>query len=923
MKANRFFSPIGVFVTILILSTFNLNGYIGLVDASAPRKRAFSLFTAAIPRLVVLKNYRKRLSINRTKSPDDKKLDSEIQRVDQEINKIEDEMEKNSDRFLPAGEILSPGEIRLSGEDSDKLIGIPDSDLSPGKSATVTPTPKPQDQITPVAQSDEVVPGSSDDRVTPGAQSDQTTSGEDQVKGQDIPAVPTELPGSISSGSDEDLASLQLPGPPYPPPPKTPDFSTLRQEFSAFWDMTIVNDPILRNILTFGIDQSVYDSHSASRRAFSKYIRDTSTGVASVNNQMRDLMECRIIRERDMLFLQSFAFHFSRLSGIEIQNGIYCLLFTNSVRPNVQSFISNLKNYLNINRYTYNEEHITNSAAISFDYVAAKTFSKKNLTVTGVKKLVKENKELADECGVDPVTFATSLFILSDIYSSHLQFNGLVSLLDICSVLKGYQDFESRLRELSFIFYKIYHSHSDSWLDVAIMIKMSLESAYKALSISFSDYLLDNESAIVKKLTPMHSKLSVDEIIKQTDDDDVIRTSDRYIAGEIPIPEIPGPPSRRAVGGYNSERIVPVSASEIFEPKHYDDYHPFKKSKLHPPYPENLPEKAPGRKFVSSFQVHMKPRNYETEFLYGSSRFISPQLSYFKRVSEREYNHDMKLKKIEEERKRLEKKREQRMTRGYRDLRSIKDSMDGEESVSELPDTSEEPSPLPEMEESAKQIPSKFETKLHKLVPKTSSIYTQPSQRFNAIPITYTTLKPKKGGVISKDIESASKLGSEFELEDEVSEGTIGLPSPKGSDVGYSPESEISEKIQGLSISPKTSESVLTTEAAAREMLLKCPDLSKFQRRRALNLFRVLKYLYKGTTAGWYSTAFCRAVYFAERDVCVNKGVKALDIKKMASECYTALRSSSFVKNNQELSILARQVCYSYYKKRAASVCIE
>ncbi|OII73201.1 arabinogalactan protein [Cryptosporidium ubiquitum] len=976
MKVNRLFSPIGIFITILLVNTFRLNSYVGLVDASTIPRKGRNLFSS-LSKLVMLKRYKRGLNMNKKKHPQNAELDLEISRTDEEISKLEDQMEKESNSHLPARDILSPGEIRLSGEDLDKLIAIVDTDLLKGKGKpVVTPsfptTPGAQDgQVTPGTQGGQTTPGSQDEQVTPGAQDDQITSGaqDDQVTpgtqdeqvtpgvqdeqvtpgaqdeqvtpgAQDEQVTPGAQDSQITPGAQDDQV---IPGGPFGPTtpgssgdtspldsPSSPfskaniDFSTLRREFNSLWDTMVVDNDALRKLLNFGVDQSLYDTHPVSKRAFSQYIDATSKGVDSVYASMRSLMECRMIGERDLLFLQSFIFSFSDLAGIEIPLPMYCLLFTNSHKPNVKSFISNFRNYLNTNGYTYDNKSIADSAFHALNYVATKTFSRKNLTVSGVKRLVKENKELANQCDADDVTFALSLLVLSELYSYNFSYSRFISLVDICTIFKRHADFESRLRELSFILYIIHRSHTSSWLDMVFLAKMSLESAYKALSISFSDYFLDTDLSAVKKLTPMDPRANVGDIIRQVDDDDVIRTSDRHISGPIPIPEIPGPPSRRAGTGYGSERDVPVSTDEIFRPaRSYLGYDPFKKSLLHPPRPENLPEKASGRKFVNSLEVHMKPRDYETEFMYGSSSFVSPQLSYFKRVSEREYNHNMKLKKIEEERKRLEKKREQKMTRGYKDLRSIKDSMDGEESVSELPDTSEEPSPLPDMEESVKQVPSKFETKLHKLVPKSSNIYTQPSQRFHATPLTYTTLKPKKGMLIKTIREPATKFTSEILLEDEVSEGTIGLPSTKDTSLaGYSPEGSVSEKVE---VSPplRAPESVLTTEIAAREILVKCPDLTKSQRKRALSLFRVLKYLYKGSTAGWYITAFCRATYFAERDVCIEKGTKSLDIKKMASECYTALKSSSFIKNNPALSNIARQVCYSYYKKRATTVCMD
>lgn len=1012
MKVNRLFSPIGIFIAILLVNTFGPSEYIGLVDAAAAAaaaaasKESASLLSV-LSRLVSLKNYWKRLHNNRMKQPNNKGLVSEMVRVEGEIKNLEAEAGKEFGGSR-ADQVFNQAELRLSGMDPSGQLLEPETlpkdptvpasapaqetrfVVSSPTTQTVTsvavptetpavsvpavpvpaptvPTPAQATKVVippPVIQTATSVPVSGPASAMPSrvqatkvVVSPPTTQTATSVAVPTpeiltsapavpvpAPVVPTpaqtpdieigsqdqeggvvttpEYPGHLDIPGEtgpEDFPQYETPGSPYSPT-QTPEQFPLGS-FSDNWKSQFVGTK-QSDFLKFGVDGSEYESDPAAKAAFSRYIQATSNGVSDFSSSLRSLSECKIIAERHIIFLQAFIHHFSALSNIQLQPELYCLLFTNSMKPNIFSFVSNLKNYLNNNKYTFEEEHLARSVNIGLNYLATKTFTRKDLTVTGVKKLVKENRELALECDADNVIFATSLLLLTNIYSDNLGMSSQINLADICSILKGYQDLESRVREIVSLFYRAGDVSRHSLFDLSILVKESLESAYRALSIPFSDYFLDTDKKTLKSLTPMSTTINVDEIIKPIDHDDVIRTSDRYISGKVPIPEIPGPPSRRGSGPI-SDRVIPTSTDEIFKPlRTSKDYQPFKRgSLLHPPTPENLPDKASGRGFVKSLQVHMKPREYETEFIYGSSGFVSPQLTYFKRVSEREYNHDKKIKQAKEEQKRLEKKREQRMTRGYKDLRGVKELDGADESVSELPDISEEPSPLPEFEEPERIIPSKFETKLHKLVPKSSSIYTQPSQRFHPTPLAYTTLKPMKG-MLSTESRLNSDLSSELEL-DEASEGTIGLPSQKGDDAAeksHEGDVSVSDEFSNLSISK--SEKTLTTEVAARELLIKCTDLSRSQKKRALSLFRVLKYLYKGHTTGWYITAFCRAVYFAEKDVCISKGVKSLNIKEMASECFNALNSSPFIKKNPELSNLSRQVCYSYYKKRAATVCL-
>ncbi|POM84622.1 putative integral membrane protein [Cryptosporidium meleagridis] len=983
MKVNRLFSPIGIFIAILFINTFSQSGYIRLVDAAAAvgGKQNLGLFDV-LSRLVTLKNYMKRLHRNKSKQPGNKEIDTEIERVDSEIKEIEEEAGKDFGGSK-AGEVLNNAELRLSGMDPEEefsestttpkgpTVPVP----APGPvSSTKVVVPQPVTQIAtsvpvptpypapapavlvpvpgPVSAAKVVVPPpatqiatsvsvpapgpypapdpvvivpatgpvSAAKVVVPPPATQVATSVPVPVPvphPAPAPAVPvTTQTSDIGVGDDQEGEPIVTPGS-LDTPVQGPDQFPM-DSFSDNWRSQFAGTK-KSDFLRFGVDGSAYESDPAAKAAFSRYIQATSNGISDFGPSLRILSECKIINERNIIFLQAFIYHFSILSKIDIQPELYCLLFTNSVKPNIFSFISNLRNYLN-NKYTFDEEHLAQSVKFALNYLAAKTFSRKYLTISGVKKLAKENKELALECDANNVEFATSLLLLTNIYSDNLEMNSRITLADICTILKGYQDLESRIREIVSLLYRT-SSGKRSLFDLTILVKESLESAYRALSIPFSDYFLDTDKKTLQSLTPMSSDINVSEIIKPIDHDEVIRTSDRYISGKVPIPEIPGPPSRRGSGPV-SDRVVPTSADEIFKPlRTSKDYQPFKRgSLLHPPTPENLPDKASGRGFVKSLEVHMKPRDYETEFLYGSSGFVSPQLTYFKRVSEREYNHDKKIKQAKEEQKRLEKKREQKMARGYRDLRDVKE-LDGiDESASELPDISEEPSPLPDLEEPKRIAPSKFETKLHKLVPKSSSIYTQPSQRFQSIPIGYSTLKPMKG-MFDTESRLSSGLDSEIEL-DEASEGTIGLPTRKEDDGAEQSREGVASDEFSSALAPKL-EKILTTEIAAKELLLKCPDLSRSQRKRALSLFRILKYLYKGRTNGWCITAFCRAVYFAEKDVCISRGEKSLDIKKMASECFTALSGSSFIKGNAELSNLARQVCYSYYKKRAATVCLE
>ncbi|KAF7456677.1 arabinogalactan protein [Cryptosporidium felis] len=969
MNIGKFLS-IKIILIVLLLSTFDMSNKV-LVGAETPTKEgvtghqgvqfSFSL----LAKLQMLRKYLRRL----IKSPRSAHTASEIKRTQEEI-KILEEMGKAEGGEGPQ----TPGAVPVPGVPTgvpEPIPGVP-TEVPVPIPGVPTEVPAPQapgdvpselaalqvpvtDPETQVAVSEGVLHGpyfAGDLQA-----STPPTQDPDLARASRVPVTVPEpqiatseiLPGDAHGPHLADIlvpssSSVTTPeSPPEFPSPSTPisgpeegrthegpDVTGEKHlypkgAYQEFWNRYfITGEPLLGTFLHFGHDPTEFQSNSVARDAYNRFLGAITNGVPDITDDIESVEECRILGARDLVFLKAFNYLLNQRLGTNIELKMLCLLFTNSLRPTTGEFVSKLLRHIEASGTRIGGGVLREVERSALSYVAVKFLSKKDLTVSGLKKIMSENKKLADECGGQNVDFGISISLLSTLYSLHLPFMESINLVDICSILNGHQAPIERIYEVGYLIYRVFHDQPDLLAGYILNVKDSLESIYKGLTGQFSDYLIEHDKESLKAIAPMTTETKVEDIIVPTSEEEVIRTSDRYIEGKIPIPQIPGPPSRRGAGGIQ-ERAVPISTAEIFRPTTSTDYF-FKKSP-YPPHPENLPEKLTGREFVKSLKVHRGPRDYETQFAFGSSDFTSPRLTYFKRMSEREYAYNMKMKQLKEEQSRLEKKRQQKITRRYKDLDGAGEGSISleESSASELPDISEEPSPLPSVEEPV-QAPSKLGLKFHTLVPKTSKIYTQPSRlgRFDRDHrITYSTLKPVR---VHTDSYSPKET-SEESLES--SEGTIGLPSreqrsPVDSRVS-SPEMDISSGAPDISITPPSpgKSTPLTTEAFIKDLSVKCPDLTRSQKRRALGLFRVTKYLYKGDTHGWYTAAFCRAVHFAERDVCVQKGVKSLNIKKMASECFSAIRGSPFVKNNPELLQLVRQVCYSYYKRRSASVCIE
>ncbi|KAK6587984.1 hypothetical protein RS030_71121 [Cryptosporidium xiaoi] len=714
-----------------------------------------------------------------------------------------------------------------------------------------------------------------------------------------------------------------------------------RSAFSNNWLEAFSPESVYYPLLKLDLDRSsLIGSSKILETILSRYDTFINSQIGSLNIQLGISKDCADLSDSEIYYLEAFSHFLNNLIGTRMPNDEICLIFSKS-KTRGSEFVGDIAAYLGNNKNVNLGMDVLKSIHLSsLNYKAGKSFKSSDLTVYGIKRLAKENYELAgiSNCQDDQIMFSMALSLISDIYKVDLSSVSRIEVGSICEILKTHRGFNNLVFELALnSYFRRDIQNFDNLPFDTFIIKSNLERSYRQLSEQFLSYFMEYDLDAIKVLSrTMDSEFDVKDVIGDVESihgDGAIKTSDRYIQAGFPIPEIPGPPSRKVL----TKIPTPTSDSELFLPSRTTKTLYFGYGESYPTRPEVLPEKQAGREFVKEFVTHISPRDYETQFAYGSSQFTGPKLSYYKRLSEREFIHKKKMKQLKEEQKRLESRRKRRMTSGYRDLSGLKESSVSFEETSEPSEISEEPSPIP-VEEPKEEIPSRFGEKLHDLVPKTkSSVYKQP-RRYGPLQheLDYTTLKPVKrfdsvgypyhrgAGYRHYDHDTSTRTDSS-----EASDKTIGI-SEEASIQGHSQADEsdiegITRAMESLSIRDKLqkkSDAVpLTTEIAAREIPLKCRELIRPQQKRALGLFRVLKYLYNGSTERWYITAFCRAVYFAERDICIERGVKDLDIKKMASECYTSLRSAPFVSSNPALSRLARQVCYTFYKRRGASVC--
>ncbi|KAH7649423.1 hypothetical protein FG379_001049 [Cryptosporidium bovis] len=714
-----------------------------------------------------------------------------------------------------------------------------------------------------------------------------------------------------------------------------------RNLFSNNWLEVFSPESVYYPLLKLDLDKSsLIGSSKILETILSRYNTFIDSQIGSLNIQLGISKDCADLSDSEIYYLEAFSHFLNNLIGTRMPNDEICLIFSKS-KTRGSDFVSDIAAYLGNNKNISLGMDVLKSINLSsLNYKAGKSFRSSDLTVYGIKRLAKENYELAamSNCQDDQIIFSMALSLISDIYKLDLSSVSRIEVGSICEILKTRKGFNNLIFELTLnSHFRRGIQNFDNLPFDTFIIKNNLERSYRQLSEQFLSYFMEYDLDAIKVLSrTMDSEFDVKDVIGDVESihgDGAIKTSDRYIQAGFPIPEIPGPPSRKVL----TKIPTPISDSELFLPSRTTKTLYFGYGESYPTRPEVLPEKQAGREFVKEFVTHISPRDYETQFTYGSSQFTGPKLSYYKRLSEREFIHKKKINQLKEEQKRLESRRKRRMTSGYRDLSELKEGSVSFDETSEPSEISEEPSPIP-VEAPKEEIPSRFDEKLHNLVPKTkSSVYKQP-RKYGPLQheLDYTTLKPVKrfdsvgypfrrgGSYRHYDHDTSTRTDSS-----ESSDGTIGI-SEEASIHGRSQADEsdiegITRAMESLSIHdklPKKSAAVaLTTEIAAREIPLKCRELIRPQQKRALGLFRVLKYLYNGSTEKWYITAFCRAVYFAERDVCIERGVKDLDIKKMASECYTSLRSAPFVLSNPALSRLARQVCYTFYKRRGASVC--
>ncbi|KAH8739149.1 hypothetical protein FG386_001016 [Cryptosporidium ryanae] len=783
------------------------------------------------------------------------------------------------------------------------------------------------------------------------ASDSSSESGPVRAEVVDIQTVPSDVADvlDVSESSKKETASVIIPTVSGPDPhPSIGVISGIyadavfRNTFNDHWQNVFSPESVYYPLIKLDLDKSTLIGDSKVLEAIlSRYEAFFNSHIGSLNMQLGISRNCVDLSESDILYLEAFSYFVNVLTGTRISDDEICLLYSKS-KSRGSGFHADVDDYLTTNKNVVLNRDLLNSIHLtSLNYKAAKSFKSSDLTVYGIKRLLNDNFELASasNCDDDQIIFSMAVSILSDAYRLDLGSVSRVGVRGICEILKNYRGFTTLVYELVLdSYFRRGLQNFDDLPFEAFIIKDNLERCYKQLSDQFLSYFMKYDLNAVQILSrTMDSKVDVKDVIgdvRESADDGAIKTSDRFIEPGFPIPEIPGPPSRKGLG-----RIpVPPSDSELFLPSRASKTLYFGYGESYPTRPEVLPEKQKGREFVKELVTHISPRDYETQFLYGSSQFTGPKLTYFKRLSEREFLHQKKLKHMKEEEKRLESRRKKKMSLGYRDLSDFREDSVSFDETPVSSEISEEPSPIPAVA-AKEEIPSRFGEKLHTLISKSNrSVYKQPS-KYGPFrhELDYATLKPtKKYDSVGYPFRRSGGRGGRYtdestsdESSDESSDRTIGISedSAQGdSHIGDSDVEGISRRMEALSLEDRVPKKeveldFLTTESAAKEIPLKCRELSRSQQKRALGLFRVLKYLYSGSTSKWYITAFCRAVYFAERDICIEKGVKDLDIKKMASECYTSLKSASFISSNPALSRIARQVCYTYYKKRGASVC--
>ncbi|OII76706.1 hypothetical protein cand_027270 [Cryptosporidium andersoni] len=410
------------------------------------------------------------------------------------------------------------------------------------------------------------------------------------------------------------------------------------------------------------------------------------------------------------------------------------------------------------------------------------------------------------------------------------------------------------------------------------------------LSSIGKDYLT-NYSHIKEEGLPLGMILDI-----TGDKPDRITSIRRDIGSKFPIPGVPGPPigptgklshfsMSPSISGLTRTKIVNLTSQDTIG------------------RPWDLPDKFKGRRFEKSLKELYGSRGYESQFLYESGKKPPVKIIYYEKPSEREYRYQQFIKKLKEENKkqREEKKGKLLKSSGYKDLKLTFDDI--EEDILET-----EPSPIPTPEEEKEKESLVFDKKFHAPANKLKSNIYNFNRKYSRNLIGKDYFKPRI------PFEEDSSIN--------IEEATIGLPDEEYSEKSPQTSSEgikFDESLIKEVITSKESSTPLTIEKATKDINLKCSELTRSQRKRALGLFNLLMFLNGGNSLGWFITPFCRAVYFAESGVISGSKVK-LDIKKVASSCFSVLQSTKFILGDPILEKTAQQVCFVYYKKKVSTI---
>ncbi|KAL7067420.1 hypothetical protein ACR3K2_21950 [Cryptosporidium serpentis] len=476
----------------------------------------------------------------------------------------------------------------------------------------------------------------------------------------------------------------------------------------------------------------------------------------------------------------------------------------------------------------------------------------------------------------------------------------ILTLDNICRLFSKFHGFSNRISNIKDMIRTSQAFDNTSFDNTCSSIEDGLKSGIEKLLETYPQtYLLSISKDYLTNYGGVRDEgLSLDMILDiNKKEPDRIISKRRNIGNKFPIPGVPGPPIgptgkpshfsiSSSVSGLTGTGIVDLASKSIVG-RSWD-----------------LPDKFKGRKFEKNLKKLYGSRGYEPQFFYESGEKGPVKITYYEKPSEREYKNQQFIKKLKEENKKQREEQKERLLKsvGYKDLKLTIDDIEEEDILGS------EPSPVPIPEKEIKK-PVVFDKKFHAPAGKLkSNIYN-----FN-----------RKH---SRDLIGKGHFKSRIPFEEEdssitVEEATIGLPDEEYSEKSpqkLSEEIKFDEDLIREIIKNKESSIPLTTEKAAKDVNLKCSELTRSQKKRALGLFNLLMFLNGGNSLGWFITPFCRAVYFAESGIISGSKVK-LDIKKVASNCFAVLQNTTFILGDQILEKTAQQVCFVYYKKKISAI---